>query len=934
MFNEVTFLNYSDTVNLPNTDFSMKANLADNEPSRLEEWQDNNLYDRIQENRSNAQTFILHDGPPYANGDIHIGHALNKILKDILIKFKTMQGYRSPYRPGWDCHGLPIEHEVTSEQPETVEEGQIAIREACREYALKYVEVQKEQFKRLGILGEWDDPYLTLSADYEAEILRAFNDLNAQDYIYRQLKPVHWCWDCETALAEAEVEHDEITSPAVYVDFDVLEDPDGVLKSESTRLMIWTTTPWTLPANVAVAVHPEFTYVEFEDPDGESHLLAEPLLAPTIDRRGWSTNDITILQKINGSQLEGVGYAHPLRHDRAGQVVVSDIVTLEQGTGCVHLAPGHGPEDYTIGQEYDLPVESPVNADGTFSDEYPPQEDVHVLTAQDHIVDILEENGSLFYQEDITHSYPFCWRCGKPIIFRATPQWFLDVDHNDLRDRILETLPDIHWLPERGQKRFKAMVEDRPDWCLSRQRAWGVPIPAVKCNECGESMLDESVIESVIEVVEEEGVSAWFESDVVRFLPDDFQCSSCDAQDFDREEDILDVWFDSGVSHHAVLQADDHMDWPADVYLEGSDQHRGWFQLSMIPAMALDNDSPFRELITHGFVVDSNGEKMSKSKGNVVSPQDIVENDGADILRLWVASEDYHEDLVMGEELLDQVRDKYRRIRNTFKFLLGNLRDLDSAEISEESLSYNNLHVIDRWFLTELYGLVQRVTRHYQNREFHQALNEINNFCAVEASSLYIDISKDRLYCEPTDSDAYRSAITTLKHTLYSLCKLVAPVLSFTADEVWDYVPDERSIHETDWPDLPNRWSDDQLIDDFDVLRNLREDVMRTIENDSTLNDADEAEVTIGRPKQQAVLKEYSDMLPQWLLVAGVTLDESADSSYLDVSETSHDKCERCWRYRSSVRSRSDQEDDLLCDRCYSSLDATVQGEPSNSVPQ
>ncbi len=930
---EVFVLNYSETVNLPETEFSMKANLADNEPGRLKEWDENNLYERIQTNRSGDETFVLHDGPPYANGDIHIGHALNKILKDIFVRYKTMRGFRAPYRPGWDCHGLPIEHKVTSEQPETVEEGQLAIRKACRKYALKYVEVQKDQFKRLGILGEWDDPYLTLQPNYEAEILRAFRDLHERDYIYRQLKPVHWCWECETALADAEVEYDDLTSPAVHVDLEVINDPEGLLKSHSPNIMIWTTTPWTLPANVFVAVHPDYTYVEFEDPDGTSHVVAEPLLAPTVNRRGWSTNDVNILRKFDGDKLEGIGYAHPLFPDRAGQIVVSDTVTLEQGTGCVHSAPGHGPEDYAIGQEYGFPVKSPVNDDGTFSEEYPPREGTHVLTAQDSIVETLEDDGSLFHQDEMSHSYPFCWRCGKPVIFRATPQWFLDVDHRELRQRILEILPEIDWLPERGQKRFRSMIEDRPDWCLSRQRAWGVPIPAVRCEECSEAILDREVIEALIEVVEDKGVSAWFESDVDRFLPESFACPSCGHETFEREDDILDVWFDSGVSHHAVLQADEHLEWPADVYLEGSDQHRGWFQLSMIPSMALDNDSPFRELVTHGFVVDSSGEKMSKSKGNVVSPLDVVREDGADILRLWVASENYHEDLVMGEDVIDQVRDKYRRIRNTFKFLLGNLHDFEYFDKSNLNLSYNELHVFDRWFLTELYGLVQRVTRHYQTGEFHQALDEINNFCAVEASSLYIDISKDRLYCEHQSSHAYNSALYTLDRTLRALSKMVAPVLSFTSDEVWDHVPEDESIHETNWPDLPKGWADDRLMEDFHVLRNLRRDVMRSVENHSQVDEAAEAKINIGKPKKLNLLKGYSNVLAEWLLVSEVVLDETADEDFVTVEITSHEKCDRCWRYRPSVKSRHVCGGDNLCDRCLSVIDVPFEEKPSSVSP-
>ncbi len=923
-------MDYSQTVNLPETDFSMKANLSENEPERLRDWQENNLYERIQSNRQDAEVFVLHDGPPYANGDIHIGHALNKILKDILVKFKTMRGFRAPYRPGWDCHGLPIEHEVTSEQPETVEQGQVSVRRACREYALEYVDIQKDQFRRLGLLGEWDEPYLTLTPDYEASVLEAFRDLQQQDYIYRQLKPIHWCWDCETALAEAEVEYDEITSPAIYVDFEVLTDPNGVLESEEPNITIWTTTPWTIPANLAVAVHPDYTYVEFVDPEETVHLVAEPLLTAMITRRDWSTNDIEILQKISGSKLEGIGYANPLRKDRAGQVLLSDIVTLEQGSGCVHLAPGHGQEDYAIGQEHDLPVESPVSANGTFDQGYPPQEGIHVLTAQDRIVANLNESGHLFHSEDFSHSYPFCWRCGKPVIFRATPQWFLDVDHNNLRDRIMNELDDVEWIPDRGRNRFEAMIEDRPDWCLSRQRAWGVPIPAVECNQCSESILDDEIIDNVIEMTRNDGVSVWFDSDVSRFLPNGYVCPECGSEEFTAQDDILDVWFDSGVSHRAVLQNDEHLQFPADVYLEGSDQHRGWFQLSMIPSVALESEAPFKELVTHGFVVDEDGEKMSKSRGNVVSPQEIVDEDGADILRLWVASEDYHEDLVLGDELLDQVRDKYRRIRNTFKFLLGNLRDYNAIN-DGDPLEYEELSVLDRWFLTELYGLHGRVSRKYQDREFHQAMNEINNFCAVEASSLYIDISKDRLYCEPEDSRKHRSALTTLRHTLNVLTKLVAPVLSFTADEVWDYVPGPESVHETNWPDPPKNWSNDQLIDDFKILRNVRKRVMQAIEESEALNDSAAAHVEVTWPSHGSLLEEYAETLPDWMLVSEVDLTPDGNRKAVTVRKSDNEKCERCWRFRPSVRPRPERDQDLLCDRCHEAVEDIDSDQPPES---
>ncbi|MGM0380749.1 MAG: isoleucine--tRNA ligase [bacterium] len=912
-------MNYSETINLPATEFSMKAGLSDNEPERLAEWEDENLYEEILAEREGEETFILHDGPPYANGDIHIGHALNKILKDILVKFKSMQGFYAPYRPGWDCHGLPIEHKVTTESPELKKEGQMAVRNACRDYSLDYVDIQKEQFQRLGVLGEWEDPYLTLSPDYEAEILRSFLRLVRKGYIYRQLKPIHWCYDCETALAEAEVEYKSLTSPAIYVDFEVIEDPDDVLKSDSSHFMIWTTTPWTIPANVAIAVHSELDYVEFVDPEGKTHVMAERLLAPTIDRRGWSTADVEILQTVSGEKLADITCSHPLLEERASRVITADLVTLEQGTGCVHIAPGHGKEDYEVGQEYNLPIISPVDSEGKFTDEYPAQEGVHVLTADEEIIEELQDKGSLFYRESLEHSYPFCWRCKKPLLFRSTPQWFMDVDHEQLRDSILDSIDGVRWEPSRGKKRFQSMIEDRPDWCLSRQRAWGVPIPALICDDCGEAALVETVIENLIEEVEDKGVNAWFEQDLEHFLPEDLTCEECGSKNFKKSEDILDVWFDSGVSHEAVLKNDENLSWPADVYLEGSDQHRGWFQLSMIPSMALEGGPPFEEIITHGFVVDDKGKKMSKSEGNVISPLEVVSEEGADILRLWVASENYQEDLALSEELLEQIKTRYRRIRNTCKFFLGNLQDFADFSPDKDTVEVDNLLPIDRWFVDELYGLIRRVTRAYNDREFHQAIGEINNFCAVEASSLYLDIVKDRLYCGGEDSLQRRSAQTAIFYGYRTLTRLIAPMLAFTADEVWEY-ENEDSVHLAEWPRAHSSWEEPQLAEDFARLRKIREEVAREIEHHEEIQDSDSASITLFWPAAEDLLVEYEEYLPEWFIVAEVNVIRGAQTKSIDVEPAEFEKCDRCWRHREHVKPREEYENDHLCGRCYDVL--------------
>ncbi len=912
-------MNYSETINLPRTDFSMKADLSENEPDRVEDWQKNNLYQKMIENREKNQKFILHDGPPYANGDIHIGHALNKILKDILVKFKNLLGYQAPYVPGWDCHGLPIEHKVTTSSPELKESGTKAIRKACRDYSLKYVDLQRDQFIRLGVTGAWEEPYLTLDPEYEAEILRSFLRLVNKGYIYRQLKPIHWCWDCETALAEAEVEYDSLKSPSIYVDFPVIDDPDHVLKSRDANVMIWTTTPWTIPANVAIAVHPEVSYVEFRAPDGQTRVVAERLLAPTVDRQEWTTADLDILQTLPGEKLAGLVCAHPLVEDRASRLLTADLVTLEQGTGCVHIAPGHGQEDYEIGIENDLPVLSPVNSQGRYTEDYPPEAGEHVLDADERIVEELDRVGALFHEETLEHSYPFCWRCGKPVIFRATPQWFMDVDHEELRDRVLDSLDEISWVPARGRRRFQSMVEERPDWCLSRQRDWGVPIPAVICEKCGEALLPPELIEALIKLVETEGSDVWFESNVERFLPASFNCPECGNHDFRKSEDILDVWFDSGVSHEAVLNDKFDLKWPADVYLEGSDQHRGWFQLSMLPSMALEGRSPFDEIITHGFVVDENGRKMSKSEGNVVSPQEIVDNDGADILRLWVASEDYHEDLCMSKELLEQIKTRYRRIRNTCKFFLGNLQDMEEFDPAEDLLAPTNLHPIDRWFLDELFGLIHRVTRAYEERDFHRAMNEVNNFCAREASSLFLDIVKDRLYCEGADSFGRRSAQTAIYHGLSTITRLIAPVLVFTADEVWEQF-NSGSVHLSDWPEADSEWEATQVAEDFDRLRQVREEVMREIEVADEIDETDQAVVTIFWPKVESLLAEYEEILAEWFIVAEVNVIRGTETKEIEVESAEFDKCARCWRFREDVIQRREYENDLLCSRCYEVL--------------
>ncbi|MFQ5715525.1 MAG: isoleucine--tRNA ligase, partial [Nitrospinales bacterium] len=796
-------MDYKDTLNLPQTGFPMKGNLAKREPEQLRLWQDMDLYGKIREQSSGKPKFVFHDGPPYANGHIHIGHALNKILKDFIVKIRTMKGYDATFIPGWDCHGLPIEHQVGKELGKKKKDTDShQIRKLCREYARKFIGIQREEFKRLGVLADWERPYLTMDYSYEAAIVREFGKFVRADMVYRGLKPVHWCTQCRTALAEAEVEYADHTSPSIYVKFPVTSSlPDAVKAMEGAKnyFVIWTTTPWTIPANLAVCLHPEFKYVAARV-NGENLIVAKELLSTLLEE--WGVKDREVLQEWTGAQLEKTVCHHPFI-DRDSTVILGDHVTLEQGTGCVHTAPGHGQDDYVVGQKYGLDVYNPVDDGGVFKPDVEYFGGMFVTKANSAIIEKIRATGCLIRESSINHSYPHCWRCRKPIIFRATSQWFISMDKAQLRQKSLDAIRQTQWVPPWGEKRIFSMVENRPDWCISRQRAWGVPITLFSCKGCDAFVKSEEFFDRVVKLIEKNGADLWFEKEGAELLPPGTKCEQCGAADFRKENDILDVWFDSGVSHAAVLENDPALHWPADLYLEGSDQHRGWFHSSLLEAIGTRGKAPYKTVLTHGYVVDGKGKKMSKSTGNVIAPQKIIDQNGADILRLWVASENYREDIRVSQEILRRLTDAYRKIRNTFRFLLGNLNDFDPGK---DRVSDDQLFEIDRYILHRFNRVGEKILSAFANYEFHVFYHSFYNFCVVELSAFYLDIIKDRIYTYPKSSRARRSGQTVMYRLLVDMTLLMAPILSFTADEVWAHMPEgsseEPSVHLGSSPDF------------------------------------------------------------------------------------------------------------------------------------
>ncbi len=926
-------MDYQKTLNLPKTDFSMRAGLAQKEPVILKQWEDIGLYSKIRAKSVGKKSFILHDGPPYANGNIHIGHALNKILKDIIVKFKTMDGYDAFYIPGWDCHGLPIEHQLFKELKKRKSDVDcVDFRRKAYDYAMKYVGIQKEQFKRLGVFGEWDNPYLTVDTEYEYWILRSLAELNEKGYIYRGLKPVNWCFNCETALAEAEVEYEDHVSSSIYVKFEVI-DPNRVVDCSGRRLylLIWTTTPWTLIANVAVAVHPTFRYVVV-DTGNELMIIEKTLSVKVLEKKGIL--EYTIVKEIEGKELTSITYKHPFGMKDSCKVVLADYVTKEDGTGLVHTAPGHGQDDFNTGMANNLDVIMPVDDRGVYTEEAGPYKGEHVFKANKKIIEHLDKEGMLFAQEDISHSYPHCWRCKKPIIFRATKQWFLKIDHDNLRARLKDVIKfDVTWIPDTGRERILAMVTSRPDWCLSRQRYWGVPIPAIICKKCGgDQRLFTEVIVSFAEIVRKEGTNAWFEKDIKDILPEDFKCPDCGGTDFDKASDILDVWFDSGVSNQAVIKARMNRSLPVDLYLEGSDQHRGWFQASLIPAMAIDGKPPFAAVLTHGFVVDGEGRKMSKSLGNVISPDDVIKNSGADILRLWVASSSYNEDIRLSKEILSRLIDAYRKIRNTFRYLLGNLNDFSP---DNDEVVYSEMLDIDKWALHHLARVVDRTKHYFEKYEFSKVYKIVYDFCNENLSSFYLDILKDRLYTSATKSKERRSAQTALYYILNCLVRVIAPILCFTAEEVFFTMPkrsdqeDVQSVHLLSWPEIPAEWLNNEICQRFSILVSLRPYVMKAIEEkrrDGLVGSSLQAKVVFrsSSARDLEYLKNNKDILPSVFIVSQIDIVEASDISNaiggdfpkteILIEKAVGAKCSRCWNYFPVLGEDSQYPD--LCSRC------------------
>jgi len=939
-------IDYKKTINLPKTDFSMKANLPKKEPIILEKWSEMDIYNTILKKKKDSPKYVLHDGPPYANGNIHIGHALNKILKDIIIKYKTLRGFNAPYVPGWDCHGLPVEHQLFRELKKRKDEvEQAEFREKAHDFAMKFVAIQKEEFKRLGVFGDWENPYLTLSHEYEAAIIRSFKSLVENGYVYKGTKPVNWCYDCETALAEAEVEYDEHVSPSIFVKFKLSSfDTVPLLKkaaSDNLFVVIWTTTPWTLMGNVACAVHPDFTYVLAKVND-EILIIEKNLSSSVMEKAGLSNYET--VGEIRGKQLEGSEYMHPFGL-RTGKVVAADYVSCKDGTGIVHTAPGYGSEDFMTGKKYNLDVLMQVDEKGFFLKNIPEVGGLHVSKASKIIIEKLKANKALIASGSITHSYPHCWRCKKPIIFRATEQWFMSIDHNGIRSSILKVIKTVKWVPDFGENRISSMVENRPDWCLSRQRLWGVPIPAFYCRNCRNSVLEPQLIENFARIVEKEGTNSWFKTPARELLPKGYKCSRCQNSEFIKEQDILDVWFDSGVSHQAVLKENNSLSYPADLYLEGSDQHRGWFQAALISAMAIDEHTPFKEVLTHGFTVDGEGRKMSKSRGNVIAPQQVIDKLGADVLRLCIASSDYNDDVRMSEEILARVSESYRKIRNTLKFTLGNLADFNPEK---DALRVDDLLEIDRWALSALHTLIKQVTRAYDKFIFHQAVKLIYNFCILEMSSFYLDVLKDRLYTFSKRSQARRSAQTVLYEILTALIRLISPVLSFTAEEAYGFTAqaENKSVFLCDWPQLHEEYINKDLDDTWKFILRLRNCVLKSLEEARTaklIGNSLEAKVKIYSvpPQEQIdrILKNHASELAGIFIVSEVELnlgidipelpvynvtflkrDSTVETIQLKIAvEKAHGgKCIRCWNYSESVG--KNKQHPKLCKRCLGNL--------------
>ncbi|MEA3328989.1 MAG: isoleucine--tRNA ligase [Candidatus Omnitrophota bacterium] len=934
-------MDYKKTLNLPQTKFPMKADLINQEPEVLNKWEKQDIYGLIRQKSRGNPKYILHDGPPYANGNVHIGTALNKILKDIVVKYKTMSGLDAPYVPGWDCHGLPIEHQVMKlSAKEGLKLSQPEIRKKCRQFADKYIQIQKKQFKRLGVFGEWENPYLTLDHEYEAKIIEAFSQLSLKGYIHKQLKPIYWCPVCRTALAEAEIEYKEKNSPSIYTGFRLNEQWRQVFTGLSREIegpldiLIWTTTPWTLLANVAVAVHPKFLYRVIKTGRRNLLVMGENQIIDSIKEK-LDGECLVLKEKIKGGNLENLTYQHPFLK-REGKIVLADYVSNLEGTGCVHTAPGHGEEDYQTGLKYKLDVLSPVNQKGEFTEDTAEFKGLNVFKADQQVIDRLKKDASLLWEGRVSHSYPHCWRCKNPVIFRATEQWFIDLEHNQLRVKVLKAIKNVNWIPPWGGVRMGNMVALRPQWCISRQRSWGVPIPVFYCQDCGRILTTKQSLEAVRLMVLKEGADSWFKKEAGEILPSGIKCPQCKGSRFRKETDIVDVWFESGVSYKAVLKTRKELGFPADLYLEGSDQHRGWFQSALLTAVGCGDGPPYKSVLTHGFMVDGRGKKMSKSLGNLISAEEMVSRAGADVVRLWVTSENYQADMAYSDEILNRMNEAYRRIRNTYRYMLGNLYDFDPFK--DAIKDHRGLLEMDRWALGRCQVLLKKVTRAYNDLSFYQIYHLVHNFCTVDLSSFYLDALKDRLYTFSRGSDGRRSAQTALYEILLVLVRIMAPILSYTCEEVWQYLIVDRkeaSVHLASWPRINESLIDQKLDDAWQKLLQVREAVCAALEQKRIIKEIRsslEAEVCLftTSSKLYSFLEKHKPWLAAIFIVSNVTLEmvkemplDSGQSDLIKelgvrIKKPKGSKCQRCWNWKESVG--KDKQHPGLCQRCLKAI--------------
>ena len=929
-------MDFKETLNLPKTDFSMKANLPKEEPKMLDFWYSMELDKKLLEKHRDNEKFILHDGPPYANGNIHIGTAYNKILKDIIPKYRWMKGYNAYYVPGWDTHGMPIEHRVSKNLNVTLHDiDPVKLREECQKYAKEYINIQMDEFKRLGVIADWENPYLTFLPEYEEKQIEIFGRMYERGYIYKGLKPVYWCPSCETALAAAEIEYSDEESDSIYVKFKIEDDISSIfprVEPGEVYIVIWTTTPWTIPANLAITLHPDFKYSLVKTNQGNL-IIASKLVEEVMKKVG--IDYYQVLGEQEGKAFERMKAKHPIL-DRDSLIILGSHVSLEEGTGCIHTAPGHGQEDYEVSIKYGLPIISVLDSKGRLNENSGPFNGLDYQKGNKKVIESLKENGKLLVSGKIKHSYPHCWRCKKPILFRATEQWFVSVDK--FREKSLKAIDEVTWIPRWGKEKIYSMVEERTDWCISRQRVWGVPIPAFYCSNCKKIVITPQTIDIVKELFREKGSNSWFAMNADEILPKGFECPHCNGDKFEKETDIMDVWFDSGCSHAAVLQTRKDLHWPCELYLEGTDQHRGWFQTSLLTSVASFDRAPYKSVLTHGFIVDEEGRKMSKSIGNVIPPQQVIDEYGADILRLWVASSDYRRDVRISKKILKQLVEIYRKIRNTTRFILGNLNDFDSEK---NSIPYEKMEDIDKIILSQFQQLVKHTTENYDNYEFHSLYHDIHNFCTLNLSSFYLDIIKDRLYVLNADSISRRSAQTVLYKIVNELTRLIAPVLSFTAEEIWQNLNKENkkegSVFLSSWPEVDKHMVQTQMEEEWSKLLAVRKDVLRALEisrKEGLIGNALQAQVDLITDNNELYeyLGKFKDKLETIFIVSKVEIIKASEEVSADnilkgeevpelsvsVKKAPGEKCERCWCYSESVG--ENKEYPTICHKCVTVL--------------